>query len=161
MTAKATAPPKTKKSKIIKKMLGRAAFDGSAVLFPGVELSAGVFMGGAAAGAAGGGLVLGEGSGPPGAAMAGKEPGATGPADGTGEGVKLGAGTAGAMGGLVEEGEREGTEGALGGETAGLGALGVGDGGAGFIPAEGGGRIPWEGGFMPAGGIGDGVGPPG
>ena len=56
MTAKATAPPKTKKSKIIKKMLGRAAFDGSAVLFPGVELSAGEFMGGAAAGAAVGGI---------------------------------------------------------------------------------------------------------
>ena len=124
-------------------------------------MAAGEFMGGAAAGAPGGGLMFGEGRDPPGAGMAGRVLGATGPADGTGEGVKLGAGTAGAMGGLVEEGEREGTEGALGGETAGLGAVGVGDGGAGLIPAEGGGRVPGDGGFIPVGGIGDGVGPPG
>ena len=106
MTAKATAPPKTKKSKIIKKMLGRAAFDGSAVLFPGVELSAGEFMGGAAAGAAGGRLVLGEGRVPPGAAMAGKEPGATGPADGTGEGAAW-SGNCWSDGRPVEEGEEK------------------------------------------------------
>lgn len=118
-------------------------------------------MGGAAAGAPGGGLILGEGRGTPGAGTAGRAAGVTGPADGAGEGVKLGAGTVGAIGGLVEEGEREGTEGALGGETAGLGAVGDEDGGAGLIPAEGGGTAPGDGGFAPAGGIGDGVGPPG
>lgn len=117
-------------------------------------------MGGAAAGAPGGGLMLGEGRGPPGAGMAGRALGATGPADGMGEGVKLGAGTAGAIGGLVDEGEREGTEGALGGETAGLGAVGDEDG-AGLIPPEGGGNAPGDGGFVRAGGIVDGVAPPG
>ena len=118
-------------------------------------------MGGAAAGALDGGLMLGEGRVPPGAGMAGRAAGATGPADGMGEGVKLGAGTVGAIGGLVEEGEREGTEGTLGGETAGLGAVAEVDEGAGVIPAEGGGRELGDGGFVPVGGIGDGVGPPG
>ena len=145
-------------------MLGRAAFTGSEVFFPGATSAAGEFMGGAAAGAPGGGLMLGEGSGPPGAGIAGRPPGTAGPADGAGEGVKLGVGTAGAIGGLVEEGEREGTEGELGGEIAGLGAVGVGEvgvGGAGLIPAVGGVTAPGAGGFTPVGVIGDGVGPPG
>ena len=124
-------------------MLGRAVLTGSVVLIPGAALAAGESIGGAAAGDPGGGLILGGGKEPPGAGIAGRAPGAVGPAGGKGEGVKLGAGTVGAIGGLVEEGEREGTEGAIGGETAGLGP---GDGGVGLTPA---------------GGIGEGVGPPG